>query len=110
MTVETHLFSRLPNDNDNDVFTNHFSVPSPNQTSLRSRAIVTHIGEDSGSGEWKCSKDSASNCTHITIARHFLQKVVQANPAAEDESVDVNAPLDYKGEVHSSIAMNSLRM
>jgi hypothetical protein len=94
--VDSHLFSRQPHDADN-TFTNLFSVPSPNQRSLRSRVFVTHIGQDSGSGVWRCSKDPTSNCPHITTARHFLQKLIQADSAARDSSV-VNAPLDYAGK------------
>jgi hypothetical protein len=97
--VDSHLFSRQAHDADN-AFTNIFSVPSPNQRSLRSRVFVTHIGQDSGSGVWRCSKDPTSNCSHITTARHFLQKLIQADPTARDSSV-VNAPLDYTGTAHS---------
>ena len=94
--VDSHLFSRQPHDADN-TFTNIFSIPSPNQRSLRSRVFVTHIGQDSGSGVWRCSKDPTSNCPHITTARHFLQKLIQADPTARDNYV-MNTPLDYTGK------------
>lgn len=90
-----YLFSREPHDIPY-AFTNIFSVPSQNQRSLRSRAFVTHNGQDSGSGVWSCSKDPTSNCSHITTARHFLQKLIQVDPTAQDRSI-LNAPLEYAG-------------
>ena len=91
-----HLFSRLPHDV-NDIFTNIFSVPSPNQRSLRSRVIVTHVGQDSGSGTWRCSKDSPSNCLHITTACDFLRKIIQADPSTQN-MLGMNAPLINAGK------------
>ena len=94
--VYSHLFSRQPHDADN-TFTNLFSIPSPNQRSLQSRVFVTHIGQDSGAGVWRCSKDLTTNCPHIITARHLLQKLILADPTARDSSI-VNAPLDYTGK------------
>lgn len=79
------------------MFSNHFSVPSPNQQTAASRVVVTHIGEDSGAGIWQCSKDPVVNCLHINTACHYLQKVIQVDPNATDDSVDINALLDYAG-------------
>ena len=94
---QVYLFSRQPHDSPH-TFTNIFSVSSPNQRSLRSRAFVTHSGQDSGTGVWCCNKDPTSNCSHITIARHFLQKLIRVDPAARDDSIS-NVPLDNTGNV-----------
>jgi hypothetical protein len=77
------LFSRQPAEC-NEKFINHFSVMFPGQTSVKSRVIVSHCGENSGSGIWSCTKDRGSSCGHITIARHHLQKLLQADPNARD--------------------------
>jgi hypothetical protein len=74
-------------------------VPSPNQRSLRANAIVIHNGLDTGIGEWTCNKDSTTNCAHITLARHMLQKLVTADLLARDEGVSVEAAADANGEV-----------
>jgi len=100
------LFSRLPSDDDN--FTNLFSVPSPNQSSLRSRVFVTHTGKDDASGKWECSKDPMHNCTHITTARHLLQKLVQEDPLAKDQSVNEDALFDYHSEFIQLPLLNKL--
>jgi len=94
---QVYLFFRQPHDSSH-TFTNIFSVSSPNQRSLRSRAFVTHSGQDAGTGVWCCNKDPTSNCSHITIARHFLQKLVRVDPAARDDSIS-NIPLDNTGNV-----------
>ena len=91
-----HLVSHLPHGDILDTFTNLFSVPSPNQQSLRSRVIITHVGQDSGSGTWFCSKDQTVYCPHVTTARHFFQQVIRTDPAAQDTSItDMNTSLAY---------------
>jgi hypothetical protein len=83
--VDTILFSRQPAEDD-ETFLNNFSVPLPGQNSVKARAIVLHHGSDTGAGEWVCLKDGNSQCGHITLARHQLQKLVQVNPRARDDS------------------------
>ena len=99
-----HLISRLSNDN-LDTFTNLFSVSSPNQQSLRSRVFMTHIGQDSGSGTWHCSKDPTINCPHVTAARKFLKKIIQTDHAAQDDlTTDMNTPSIYPRKLDHSFA------
>ncbi|EGN93632.1 hypothetical protein SERLA73DRAFT_63856, partial [Serpula lacrymans var. lacrymans S7.3] len=45
---------------------------------------ITYTGFDSGSGIWICTKDCCPNCTHITNAHHYLQKLVTMDPDARD--------------------------
>lgn len=96
----TYLFSRQSVDN--NTYINLFSVPSPNLRLLKSRAFVTHQGTDTGDSLWSCSKDTATNCAHITTARNWLQKLVQADPHAQDNSINPTAPLDYRGTLYCS--------
>ncbi|KAF8868136.1 hypothetical protein BD779DRAFT_1379917, partial [Infundibulicybe gibba] len=58
---------------------NLFSVVLPGQTSVKSRVMVRHEGNDKGMGTWTCSKDKDANalCGHITQARHYLQQLLQ---------------------------------
>ncbi|TEB27979.1 hypothetical protein FA13DRAFT_1633913, partial [Coprinellus micaceus] len=50
-----------------------FSVESMSVIALRGRAIVMHKGVGSGSGVWKCSKDTAgTTCFHIRLAKDLL--------------------------------------
>ncbi|KII92991.1 hypothetical protein PLICRDRAFT_100164, partial [Plicaturopsis crispa FD-325 SS-3] len=51
---------------------------------------VTHTGDDSGGGEWHCMTDRGTRCAHLTIARHYLQKLVQMDPTARDDSAHHN--------------------
>lgn len=70
-------------------YQNLFSVPSQTRfPNLKNRAVVEHRGVDSGSGSWKCSKDSgAISCPHIIAARHSLQQHLKGDWNARDESV-----------------------
>lgn len=65
-------------------FRNLFSVASPNQLAVKSRAIVRHDGDDNGSGVWTCSKDVRA-CMHIKWARDYLRQLMQEDPEAYDD-------------------------
>lgn len=49
---------------------------------IGSRVVVTHDGDDSGSGSWVCSKDRVKACPHTKKAQDYLQKLLQADPEA----------------------------
>jgi hypothetical protein len=69
---------------DGDTYSNIFSVTFAGQTSVKSRAIVSHLGDDDGTGTWTCAKDRGIHCSHITSARHELQRLVRVDPTATD--------------------------
>lgn len=77
---------------EDDSFVNEFSVPTPGNPQMYSRAFVSHRGTDTGSGTWSCSKDPATTrCIHTSRARDKLQQLLQRNPQAKDlhsEEVD----------------------
>jgi hypothetical protein len=89
---EVILFSRQATDD--ATFLNHFSIAFGAQTSVKSRAIVSYLGNDTGSGSWACQKDRGGTtiCGHITKARHGLQKLVQGDPTARDETANTETP------------------
>ncbi|KAJ7781850.1 hypothetical protein DFH07DRAFT_728868 [Mycena maculata] len=88
------LFSRQ--ELEEAVYINHFSVPSPNSRSLNGRVIVEYTGDDTGSGQWLCSKDSNNpGCAHINKCQDMLQKLVQIDPSATDEGVGDGSSIDY---------------
>lgn len=74
------------------IFHNVFSVPSGTRfPTLKNRAVVEYIGEDSGMGQWKCNRDGgAISCIHIISARHCLQQHVKGDWNAEDASIEGN--------------------
>ncbi|KAF7361174.1 CxC4 domain-containing protein [Mycena sanguinolenta] len=81
---------------DEGVFTNHFSSPSPNSRSLNGRVIVVYTGDDTGTGQWLCMKDSSNQgCWHISTCRDLLQKLIRVDPAATDETVVDGSSIDY---------------
>lgn len=70
---------------EDDTFVNKFSVPTPGNPQMYSRAFVSHRGGNTGSGLWSCSKDPAiTRCVHISRARDKLQQLLQRNPEAKD--------------------------
>ncbi|KAJ7787748.1 hypothetical protein B0H14DRAFT_2537253 [Mycena olivaceomarginata] len=72
--TEAVLFSRQ--ELQEDVYLNHFSSTSPNSRSLAGRVIVEYTGDDTGSGQWVCAKDSGNHaCSHINKSRNLLQKL-----------------------------------
>jgi hypothetical protein len=81
-TDEVALFLRQAYDG--PVYLNLFSVVYRDQTSVKSRAIVSYTGDDTGSGKWVCQKDRGAICGHIVNARHELQKLVHVDPTARD--------------------------
>ncbi|KAH9480806.1 hypothetical protein JR316_0007406 [Psilocybe cubensis] len=85
----TFLFSRGESIIDGH-FYNIFSTPSGTRyPTIKNRAIVEHLGEDSGTGTWKCNRDlGAVLCTHIALARHALQQYLQGDCEARDESIN----------------------
>ena len=82
---ETFLFSRAEN-HVNDHYINIFSVlAGSDYPTIKNRVVVDHTGTDDGNGTWKCFKDIRMvSCPHILIARHCLQKYINADPSATD--------------------------
>jgi hypothetical protein len=81
------------------LFLNHFSSPSPNSRSLSGRVIVAYTGDDSGSGQWLCTKDSTTKgCSHLSQCQDLLQKLVRVDPTATDDSVGDGSSIDYAGK------------
>ncbi|KAF8871836.1 hypothetical protein BD779DRAFT_1453446 [Infundibulicybe gibba] len=105
------LFSRQQAlDGSETGFLNHFSVPSPRQCSLKSRAVVSFEGNDLGDGVWICNcKDTAKNCAHINACRHALQQYVNADPGARDSRVESEAPLEYNRK-HRNTSVSHLEI
>jgi hypothetical protein len=69
---------------DGDTFSNIFSVTFAGQTSVKSRVIMSYLGDNNGTGTWTCAKDRGIHCGHIMNARHELQRLVQIDPTATD--------------------------
>ena len=42
---------------------------------MKSQAVVIHSGKESGGGEWMCSKDGRSSCSHTSRARKYLERL-----------------------------------
>ncbi|KAF8870061.1 hypothetical protein BD779DRAFT_1456051 [Infundibulicybe gibba] len=84
------LFSREQDFNGNENSINHFSAPTPGQRSLKSRAVVTFKGNDSGNGSWVCDREAVQNCAHINACRHALQKYVHVDIEAMDSGKTSN--------------------
>lgn len=86
----------LKEETDDDIFTEHFSVPSPPPRSSReavvgNRAIVVHEGrEDINSDEWRCSRDRGadSDCAHIVRAKRHLMMLNSDCPTATEYTLD----------------------
>jgi len=71
-----------------DSSTNLFSVSNGDQQAVKYRCVVYHHGQDSGAGMWRCDRDGDDGCSHVTKARHYLQKLVRQDPSARDPSAD----------------------
>jgi hypothetical protein len=80
---EVILFSRQAAD-DGGMYSNIFSVTFAGQTSVKSRVIVSHLGDDGGTGTWTCAKDRGIHRGHITSAQNELQRLIQVDPTATD--------------------------
>jgi hypothetical protein len=94
--TEAVLFSRQ--ELQEDIYLNHFSSTSPNSRSLSGRVIVEYSGDDTGSGRWVCAKDSGTHsCSHINKCRDLLQRLVQIDPSATDQTVRDGTRVDYFG-------------
>lgn len=79
----------LKEERDDEIFMEHFSVPSPAPRSSRSsvvqnRAIVVHEGKegDDCDGEWTCTRDKGdlTDCTHVKRAKAHLAILNSENP------------------------------
>ncbi|KAJ7360713.1 hypothetical protein DFH08DRAFT_800158 [Mycena albidolilacea] len=78
------------------LFLNHLSSPSPNSRSLSGQVIITYTWDNSGSGQWLCTKDSSTRgCSHLSQCRDLLQKLVRVDPTATDDSIDDGCSIDY---------------
>lgn len=89
---------------DEDTFINKFSVPTPGNPQMYSRAFVSHQGPNTGGGIWRCSKDRAeTHCLHIKKARDKLQQLLQKNPNAKDSNVAADLGPDDAGKRTSHI-------
>lgn len=85
--VDDHAIMFLKDETEDEVFTEHFSVPSPPPRKSKSsvvgqRAIVVHEGRDGVEGRWKCSRDRGADadCTHITRAKAHLVVLDSESP------------------------------
>ena len=67
---------------------NLFSVVTGSRQAVKYRCMVYHVGQDSGTGSWRCDKDGDNGCGHVTKARHHLQQLVQRDPNARDPLVE----------------------
>lgn len=79
------LFSRSRLGMDDETFLNEFSIATPGNSQLYSRAFVTHNGPDTGDGTWRCSKDRIPNCLHIHRAQNKLQQLLRRDPSVNHE-------------------------
>ena len=53
-----------------------FSIATENRKdSVKSRVVVTHLGDDSIGGEWGCSKDGKLGCSHVEKAKKYLREL-----------------------------------
>lgn len=80
------LFSRSQLGMDDETFLNEFSIATPGNRQIYSRAFVSHNGLNNGDGVWYCSKDRIPNCLHIHRAQNKLQQLLQRNPTVAHES------------------------
>jgi hypothetical protein len=94
----TFLFSRSEHWHADGVYINLFSVVSRlAHVSIKNRLVVEHVGDDTGSGTWKCHKDvNSQNCPHIAEARSSFQK--QMGLDFETRTSDATAQLDTECE------------
>ncbi|KAG6810513.1 hypothetical protein H0H92_011540 [Tricholoma furcatifolium] len=79
-----------------------FSVETPGKHGLKPRAMVQHEGNVDGGGIWRCSKDGSHGCSHVQMARDYLQQLIYMNPAARDES-----ELTFVGKASAGVANNT---
>ena len=57
-----------------------FSIATENRKeSVKSRVIVTHLGDDALGGEWSCSKDGKLGCHRVEKAKNYFQELVGEN-------------------------------
>lgn len=65
---------------------------------IKVRAIVEHIGLNSGEGVWSCTKDvRVTNCVHINTCRQYLQQLLTGDINAKDPGA-INGALEYNGQ------------
>ena len=83
------------------IYVEHFSVSSPMQRGIKSRAIVCHEGGQDGDGRWTCSKDALGRCAHIKLSKDHLQKLLRCDPLAADTGVS-HASADVPGKCYST--------
>lgn len=82
-------------------YVNVFSTSRPDAMfeTIKVRAIVEHIGVNTGEGVWSCTKDvRAINCMHIKTARQYLQQLLTGDLNAEDPAA-TDGMLQYTGEL-----------
>ncbi|EEB88238.1 hypothetical protein MPER_14041 [Moniliophthora perniciosa FA553] len=70
---------------DEEIWVHRFSVEGDGSEAVRSRAIVSYKGPNSGRGKWECTKDANARCAHITKAKYLLEKFAEG---WEDEDGD----------------------
>lgn len=76
---------------------------------LKNRAVVEHIGEDSGMGQWKCNRDTAAiSCGHIVSARHCLQRHVTGDWNAMDSTLGEGGSLDSPQDICFGVYSNTI--
>ncbi|KDR76770.1 hypothetical protein GALMADRAFT_67161 [Galerina marginata CBS 339.88] len=71
-------------------YRNLFSVFLPGlSASAKTRVVVEHDGDDTGSGHWACFKHpNIRNCEHIIAARDCLQRYITGDKLARDTLIE----------------------
>lgn len=64
---------------------NEFSIATPGNKQIYSRAFVSHNGLNTGDGTWHCSKDRFHQCLHIHRAQNKLQQLLKRDPTVLHE-------------------------
>lgn len=89
-----YLVSRTETAVDN-IFQNIFSAPRQDVpfNTIKARAIVEYVGQDSGDGIWTCSKDlKAVGCQHINVARRHLHRCLEGDM---ENIPEINGGVEY---------------
>ncbi|CAK5264412.1 unnamed protein product [Mycena citricolor] len=85
--LDAILFSRQ--ETGDDTWLNIFSCRPQASSTLNSRVIVQHTGENARGGSWSCSKDiGMGSCVHIHKCRDLLQQLIITDPEARYEVQD----------------------
>ncbi|PPQ83592.1 hypothetical protein CVT26_001389 [Gymnopilus dilepis] len=81
------LFSRNVEQYDPLIYRNMFSAPTSSRFgSVKNRAVVQHLGPDTGLGTWTCSKHPKElTCEHIMSSRAILLRRVRPDTSTQTD-------------------------